>query len=648
MKKSFYILGLSALTAGMTLFSCSKSYLEKTPTAALEIDRLETPDGVRALLVGAYAALDGQAANVTSIGGGGPWEAAPSNWIYGSIAAGEAHKGSNAIDQPPINQVMTGVFDPANGFFNSKWKAGFEGITRCNSTLIALAHTTGLTENDAKVIKAEARFLRAHYYFELKKMFKRLPWVDENITDPTNTEGFQLPADDSWTHIEEDMKFAADSLGDLAANGDAGRANKWAAIAYLGKIYLYEHNYAAAKAQFDIVIPQGKTATGKAYSLVGVNFEDNFNPAHKNNSETVFDIQMSANNGTNQITKANQGDMLNFPYNSPFGCCGFFQPSQDLVNSFLVDPESGLPLNDNNATLLKSDMGVPSANLFTLDTHAVDPRLDWSVGRRGVPYLDWGPHPGANWIRQQDYAGPYAPKKNVYYQATQSLYHDAHSWAPGTAINVHVIRFADVLLMAAEAEIEAGSLEKARGYINQVRERANNPNGFVSNSDNIAFAKQTTSDQAGFDAANADASLKVGDWVVRTDLNETWVIIAIDANSHAKTWNAYKLPVYKAGDYPPFASQDEARTAVRLERKLELAMEGQRYFDLVRWGIAGTTINAYYKYESRPKNGTDPGGTTDLAGANFVARDTSYPIPQRQIDLGLKGGQQTLTQNPGY
>ncbi|PUZ27626.1 Starch-binding associating with outer membrane [Chitinophaga costaii] len=635
MKKSFYIFGLSALTVGMTLFSCSKSYLEKQPTSALSIDKLATPDGVRALLIGAYAALDGQAASGTSIGGGSPWEAAPSNWIYGSIAGGDAHKGSNAIDQPPINQVMTGVFDPANGFFNSKWKAVFEGITRCNTTLAALANTTGLTADEATVIKGEARFLRAHYYFELKKMFKRLPWIDENTTD------FQQPADDSWSHIEDDMKFAADSLGDVAANNDAGRANKWAAIAYLGKIFLYEHNYAAAKTEFDLVIANGKTATGKSYTLDGVNFEDNFNPAKKNNSETVFDIQMTANNGTNQITKANQGDMLNFPYNSPFGCCGFYQPSQDLVNSYLVDASTGLPLNNNNATIITNDMGLSSAVPFTLDTHAVDPRLDWTVGRRGVPYLDWGPHPGSNWIRQQDYAGPYAPKKNVYYQATQTLYHDAHSWAPGTAINIHVIRFADVLLMAAEAEIEAGSLEKARTYINQVRERANRPAGFVSNSDNIAYAKKVTSDQAGFNAANADASLKVGDWVVRSDLNETWVIIAIDASSKVKTWNAYKLPVYKASDYTvPFASQDAARTAVRLERKLELAMEGQRYFDLVRWGIAPATMNAYYAYESKI--------TTDLSGANFPVRDTAYPIPQRQIDLGLKGGQETLTQNPGY
>lgn len=633
MKKSFYILGLSALAAGMTLFSCSKSYLEKPAYGALPLDLVATPEGTRGFLIGAYAALDGQQASVAAIGGGGPWEAAPSNWIYGSVAGGDAHKGSNAIDQPPINQVMTGVFDPANGFFNTKWKAVYEGITRCNTTLASLKKTTGLDPAEAKSIEAEAKFLRGHYYFELKKMFNHVPWIDENTTD------FQVPADSGWNHVEDDMKFAEANLGDLAFNKDAGRANKWAAKAYLGKIYMYEHNYAAAKAEFDQVITQGVTATGKPYSLTGVNFEDNFNPAKKNNSETVFDIQMSANNGTNQITKANQGDMLNFPYNSPFGCCGFYQPSEDLVNSYLVNAQ-GLPLNDNNATEVKMDMAISSSSAFTLDAHDIDPRVDWTVGRRGVPYLDWGPHPGFNWIRQQDYAGPYSPKKNVYYQATQSLYHDAHSWAPGTAINVHIIRFADVLLMAAEAEIEVGTLDKARDYINLVRARAANPNGFVKNDDNIAFAKAVTTDDASFAAANNNAALAVGDWVVRTDKNETWVIININATTKAKTWNAYKLPNYVCKPYASFASQDEARTAVRLERKMELAMEGQRYFDLKRWGIAPAVMNAYYKYEGKI--------TTDLAGANFAARDTVYPIPQRQIDLGLKAGQKTLQQNNGY
>jgi hypothetical protein len=285
-------------------------------------------------------------------------------------------------------------------------------------------------------------------------------------------------------------------------------------------------------------------------------------------------------------------------------------------------------------------MKIESGTVFSVDTKTVDPRLDWTVGRRGVPYLDWGPHPGANWIRQQDYAGPYAPKKNVYYKGTQSLYYDAHSWAPGSAINIHIIRFADVLLLAAEAEIEAGSLIQATKYINLVRERANRPAGFVSINDNVAFAKATTNSPAEFATASANVKMASGDWVVRKDIGETWVVLTADASGHPLTWNAYKLPTYKAGDYATFTDQASARTAVRLERKLEFGMEGQRYFDLVRWGIAPAVMNAYYKYEGAI--------TTDLVGANFVARDTAYPIPQRQIDLGLKGGQPTLTQSNGY
>src|SRR3546814_9995673 len=107
-------------------------------------------------------------------------------------------------------------------------------------------------------------------------------------------------------------------------------------------------------------------------------------------------------------------------------------------------------------------MGITSGDPFTPYTGTLDPRLDWTVGRRGLPYLDWGLHEGQSWVRLQSYAGPYSPKKYVYWQETQETNADQSSWAPGTANNVLIIRFADVLLMAAECEIEAGTLAKAR------------------------------------------------------------------------------------------------------------------------------------------------------------------------------------------
>ncbi|HEY1021975.1 MAG TPA: RagB/SusD family nutrient uptake outer membrane protein, partial [Flavisolibacter sp.] len=254
---------------------------------------------------------------------------------------------------------------------------------------------------------------------------------------------------------------------------------------------------------------------------------------------------------------------------------------------------TGLPLLDGaynvGANQVKNDQGLESSSTgYTPDAGNLDPRLDWTVGRRGIPYLDWGLHPGKAWIRDQGFGGPYAPKKNVYYKAQEGKLTDGTNWTSGlTATNYKIMRFADVLLMAAEAEVEAGSLEKAREYVNRVRTRA--AVGRVKNA-------------AGTDAAN-------------------YVI-----SNYTTAWT----------------DKDVARQAVRFERKLELAMEGHRFFDLVRWGIADQAINAFLTYE-KTKLPTPYGSATFTKGKHEY-----FPIPQRQIDLSSTGGQSTLTQNPGY
>ena len=112
----------------------------------------------------------------------------------------------------------------------------------------------------------------------------------------------------------------------------------------------------------------------------------------------------------------------------------------------------------------------------------LDPRLDWTVGRRGIPYLDWGLHPGYDWIREQSSGGPYSPKKTSIYVSQIGTYTDASFWTIGAnAININLIRYADVLLWAAEVEVMSanGSLAKAQDYVNQVRTRAADPAGWV-------------------------------------------------------------------------------------------------------------------------------------------------------------------------
>lgn len=311
---------------------------------------------------------------------------------------------------------------------------------------------------------------------------------------------------------------------------------------------------------------------------------------------------MAANVGTSSIDNSNLGDMLNFPYgSSPFGCCGFYQPRIDLVNSYRTDA-GGLPyLDDYNSHAVKNDQGILSKDPFTPDAGNLDPRVDWTAGRRGLPFHDWGIHPGADWIREQDYAGPYANKKNIYWQATATAFHDASSWAPGSAINYIVIRFADVLLLDAEAYAQTGDFAGAEALVNRVRNRAANPSGWL-----------------------------------HTYINNLTPLAGFSATPAAN----YVISPYPTGY---FSTKDIALKAIYFERKLELAMEGHRFFDLVRWGIVGDVINAYMLKDRDFRSlfgGASP--KTFTPGKNEYA-----PIPTTQIELE-NTNEEILTQNPGY
>jgi hypothetical protein len=596
MKNSKYLIMLMIFGIITANYSCKKSYLETPQVGTLSPELLQTKAGVAGLLIGAYSALRAVEADGQAFGGADSWQASPDNWIYGGVAGGDAHKGSNSGDQSPIESIASFFPTASNPFFNTKWISDYEGITRCNNVIKAATKTPGYSAADLANILGQARFLRGHYYFDLKKMFNNVPYIDESTTDP-----IQPNTTDIWPKIEADFTFAYNNL--LAVQTDLGRANKWAAGAYLAKTYMYEKKYTEAKAIFDAVISQGVTAAGVPYALEA-KFHDNFNADTKNNPESVFAIQALANVDPGGITQANDGDRLNYPYgnSSPFDCCSFYQPSVDLVNHFRTDPSTGLPyLDDFDLHPIKTDMGLASSAPFTPDAGTIDPRLDWTVGRRGLPYLDWGLHPGDDWIRDQRYAGPYSPIKHVYSQAEQNDNGDQHSWGPGSAINYMIIRFADVILLAAEAEAQLGNLSTAENYVNMIRNRAANPNGFV-----FSYLDDTNP-LGGFSTTPA-------------------------AN--------YFIKPYPAGN---FAAQGLAYSlkAIYYERQLELAMEGHRFFDLVRWGIAGQALNAYFQYESKI--------TTDIPSGHFTTgKNEYYPIPQTQIDLEVKGGKTVLKQNPGY
>lgn len=551
--------------------ACKEDFLEVTPNGALDASVLATPEGVDALLIGAYSMLDG----ISSQGTGG-WEAASSNWVFGSIRGLEANKGTDAGDQPDINPIQTYSEAATNPYLNLKWRSIYEGISRTNAVLIVLADAEAagtVTADQAASFRRQARVLRGYFHFEAWRMWEKIPYVDEATDQAT---------------LKNDADVRGQIIADLTEGvslpqdmDQIGRFNKTVSQVLLAKAMMQmNQDYTGAKPILEDVKTNGKKPDGTAIGLDPL-YGDIFDVSKRNaSSEAVYTVQYSVNDGSGGWN-GGWGEVLNFPYKSggsPGGCCGFFQPTQEFVNSFRT--AAGLPLLDNsyNSQPVLNDMGkTPTDNSYVEDPGPLDPRLDWTVGRRGIPYLDWGPHTGSDWVRDQSYAGPFSPKKQVYRKSQQGTFTEVGNWTSGwTANGYRMIRYADILLMLAECQIETNDLPGARTNINLVRARAGNSDGWVKNDD-------------GSNAAN------------------------------------YVINQYPASG-APFDSQANARVALRMERKLELGMEGHRYFDLQRWGIVETELNRILAYEK-------PLRSALYGGASVGPEDRNYPIPQRQIDL---------------
>jgi len=584
-KIKLLVLGLTIFAGMVILQACKKTYLDAQPYGLYTTDLLKTKKGVDGLLVGVYGVLDGQ--NVSGDG----WEGSAVNWATAGVAADDDYKGTDANDQPQMTECEQYQSQPTNRYFYNKWLVLYEGIARAND-VVRLANDpdlTGATDDDKKNIIAQARFLRGHFHFDAKRLWKNIPYIDDATTTYDN-------ATDVWPKIEADFQFAYDNLPEI--QDVKGKVNKWAAAAYLAKAYMYQQKFAEAKTLYDQIIASGVNSQGVKYALQAT-YQQNFDPNFDNSSEAVFAIAAAASGSVDQSAETSLG--LAFPYGGDFGCCGFFQPSVNLVNAYKTGAD-GLPLFTTfNASDLKNDQGLKDADPYLNDvTQPLDPRLDWAVGRRGIPFYDWGPHPGYSWIRDQNYAGPFSPKKHIYTKAQANVL-TSSGWRNITAKDIYIIRYADVLLMAAEAEIEVGSLAKALEYTNLVRARAANPDGRV-------MGRIT-----GFTGGD---------------------------NTKPIVDNSQPAANYVINLYPSFPDADYARTAVRFERRLELSHEGHRFFDLVRWGIAATTLNAYLAVEKTKR--------TYKQTAVFTAgRNEYFPIPASIIDVAAKYGN-TLKQNPGY
>lgn len=498
-------------------------------------------------------------------------------WPYGNVRSDDAYKGGR--DESDIQDFhfyetssnITANFGEPDGL----WYNCYIAISRANNALRSLNNVSEQDFPNKKIRIGECRFIRGHFYFLLKVLFKSIPYIDETVAieDYGTISNIALSNDELWQKIADDFKAAYDNLPESQGT-DVGRANKYSAAAYLAKTYLYKayrqdekHNVTEINAEdLKQVLTFSNEVMSSDYGLED-DFAYNFLPgSYENGKESLFAIQHSTDDGT-LYGRLNFSDALNVPMKFS-GSCDFQKPSQNLVNAYKT--VNGLPeFSDYN----KAD--------YNANTDKVDPRLYHTVALPGVPYkYDKKNIFDESWTRNKAVYGLYSSlKENVALNDPSSVLIDPFR---ANTKNKIVIRYADVVLMRAEALIELDREKEALPLINEIRERAKKSTGLIDYAENV------------------DIALYVD------NVNCNW-------------------------------TKPYAREALRWERRLELAMESQRFFDLVRWGIADSVINTFYKEEA-PKR-------TYYEDAHFEKNRAEYvPIPQQQINFS----KQVYKQNYGY
>ncbi|RKR14857.1 putative outer membrane starch-binding protein [Maribacter vaceletii] len=566
-------------TITISIFSCDDEL--DIPLSTLTTDDVvPSVNLVEKLVIGTYAGLEMRR------------EAAASNWTFGGAASDDAYKGSDPGDQSEITQMEVYDVLPNNNYVRLRWNNLYEGVARANAAIGVVKsglESGAIGESDANTALGELRFLRGFFHFQLKMTYGNIPYIDENTTEtPANTS-------DVWPNIEDDFQYAIDNL-DVEAKRYGG-ATQWNSKAYLAKVHMYQLDYTAAKPLLDDIINNGP------YDLMP-SFHQNFNYAYNNNIETVFSVQYAVNDGAGSGQgNGNEGDELNYPHSaSPFGCCGFYQPTHDLVNAYLTDA-NGLPLTtppsdpanyvsnvDPNDIVGGVPRNVPvedpvaGTSIFPEETRNLDPRLDWTVARTGIPLFDRGDFMLA-WARDPANGGPYYSKKLLWSQVDDGLARVAGGWGQNiSTIQTNLIRYSEILLWRAEIAASETDLLTAVTLVDRVRARNTDPENWVKESDGVT------------NAAN------------------------------------YAIGLYSNNGGFPDATF--AMNAVIHEYRIETAMEGHRFFDLVRRGenIAKQVLDGY---TSRPQF------RGYLNGVSFPATRGIYPIPQEVVDLS--GG--TVQQN---
>ena len=500
-------------------------------------------------------------------------------WNYDTRSDDAYVGGSDFSDGEPFHRLekSTGVMT-TDWPFSSIWTRFYNYLSRVSLSLDILASA----DQENATIKqrtAEMKFLRAYGHFQLKRLFKKIPFVNKpNMTeeDYNNLSNTEYTNDEGWQQIINDLEDAYAVLP--VTQADKGRPTKAACAAFLAKVYLYKayHQDDANSNQVTSISDADlqkvvEYTNPSIYTAAGYGLEpdlhNNFRPEeqYENGKESIWAIQYSRNDGT---VYGN----LNFSYRLIVPCipkvhdsgCDFYKPSHNLVSAYRTNSD-GLPMLD---TFADEEYTVGSAQ-------TVDPRLFVTVGVPGTPYM-FNPSfmiaESNAWSRSGGTFGYFVSlKQNVDPALTDSyLYLCDSQWA--SSMNRIVLRYADVLLMRAEAQAQLGQTSEAIALVNQVRERA---------------------------AGMATSSV---------------------VSNYSNKYGVH----YAVGKYSGSYSKDEAMKIIKMERRLELAMESERFFDLVRWGDAATVLNKYYSTESEKMN--------FLSGSQFTANKNEYlPVPFEQM-----------------
>ncbi len=574
MKAIKFIILVSLMTG--VLASCSKNFLSYTPKGTISGDQLNTPDNIEKLVIAAYSSLGNDHWTV-------PFE---DMWPYGDVRSDDAYKGGGGLSdvQDYDDYELFKFIQPSLGSGDGMWYRLYVGISRVDDALRRLENVSQAEFPLKMEREAEMHFLRGHYFFQLKILFKHIPFFNENLSDDSIAlaSNFQYTDQELWSKIADEFRFAVNNLPPVQS--DAGRPTQYAAEAYMAKVLLYSAYVQNDQNQVISInkdnlneVVQLVDSVAPHYSLENDYAKNYLQEFDKANTEVIWAIQRSLNDGTPN-GRVNMGDGLNYPMSSQYGCCWFHIPSQDLVDAYKTD-NNGLP---EFTTYANTDL-IDSADF---QNNTVDPRLDHTVGIPGHP---WKYDPtdiyGLSWARTPQLYGPYSSMKEAQAPGCPCLRKVGPFFA--SSKNTDILRLDDALLWKAEALIELGRQDEALPIINQIRQRAANSTGLLK-------------DQNGNYVSNYHIGLYI------PGVNCVW-------------------------------TQGYARTALHWERRLEFAMESYRFFDLVRWGIAGSDLNDYFTRGEKLH--------PFLADGNFtVGRDEYLPISQKQIDF-RRGA---LKQNLGW